>query len=273
MMSAMFMLAWLWLGLVSRGLADSLSSPSASLLKDDATVVKLQRMERTLLSVQQALQSSHSVMGFTRMEVMALYNKLVAFEKKTDTKLEALELLQGQLKAKPKGSTFVRWGSRNCTDKSRLVYSGAVGGSYYSHYGGAANHLCLTMAPQFDNTPVPGSYSFLYGAEYEVIPQHQNQNVPCSLCMAAKSTTVMVPGTHTCPEGWTPQYTGHLAAGHYNHKSATQYVCLDGDLEDMPGGAANHEGALLYYTITQCGSLSCPPYVNKKVVLCVVCSK
>ena len=96
--------------------------------------------------------------------------------------------------------------------------------------------------------------------------------MPCSVCEAAYSTTIMLAATLTCPAGWTVQYTGHLSAGNYGHPAAIEFVCLDADLEDTVSGKENREGHLFYYTLTKCGSLPCPSYVENKVATCVVCS-
>ena len=84
----------------------------------------------------------------------------------------------------------------------------------------------------------------------------------------------MIPGTMTCPAGWTQQYTGHLASEDHNHASIAEYVCLDGQPEDVAGGSgSNGQATYFYYTVYMCGALPCPPYVARKVVTCVVCSK
>ncbi|KAK7094994.1 hypothetical protein V1264_006463 [Littorina saxatilis] len=82
----------------------------------------------------------------------------------------------------------------------------------------------------------------------------------------------MVPATLTCPPGWTPHYSGHLASQYKDHY-ATEYVCLDGSLEDDSTVMNQGNGLLFYFVMTVCGSLPCPPYINDKVVTCVVCSK
>ncbi|KAL8613640.1 hypothetical protein ACOMHN_029732 [Nucella lapillus] len=127
---------------------------------------------------------------------------------------------------------------------------------------------------QFDTTrPHPTVHALLYGAEYELFHNHQDHDIPCSVCRVPQSTTIMIPATHACPKGWTTQYAGHMSAGHHGHKAASQYVCVDGDPENASSGHRGVDGKLFYYTVTRCGSLPCPPYVNNKVVLCVVCSK
>nr|KAG5710127.1 hypothetical protein BaRGS_006646 [Batillaria attramentaria] len=85
---------------------------------------------------------------------------------------------------------------------------GTAGGSRYDYKGAAANRLCLTMEPEFDGTSLPDKYTYLQGAEYEDIEGHLNHDVPCSVCRAPQSTTIMVPATLTCSPGWVSQYTG-----------------------------------------------------------------
>ncbi|KAL8606010.1 hypothetical protein ACOMHN_024515 [Nucella lapillus] len=170
------------------------------------------------------------------------------------------------------GSTFIRWGRTGCPDNTSLVYSGVVGGQSYTHSGGGSNYLCLVMDPQLDNMTLPSYYNYLYGREYDYVDGHTDQDVVCSVCRAPQATTLMIPATLTCPLGWTTQYRGHLVSEKFDHKGRTEYVCLDEDRENRPGGYDDKNGALMYHVATQCGSLPCPPYVHNKVVTCVVCS-
>ncbi|KAK7094977.1 fibrinogen- and Ig-binding protein-like [Littorina saxatilis] len=170
------------------------------------------------------------------------------------------------------GSTFIRWGRKSCPTNTTLVYAGVAGGKQHHHKGSGTNRLCLTRTPQFDNTAKPSHYGFLYGAEYEKIPGHHDHDVPCSVCLVPQSTTIMVPATLTCPPGWTPHYTGHLASQRNVHYGG-EYVCLDGSPEDDSSVLKDDDGLLFFHTVTVCGSLPCPPYINDKVVTCVVCSK
>ena len=151
--------------------------------------------------------------------------------------------------------------------------TGVVGGSYYKDTGGAANTLCLTEKPEYDDDMTqPPHLSDVYGAEYEEGGSHQNRDVPCCVCRAPQSTSLMVPATRTCPRGWTAHYTGHLTAGDHAHNAASEYLCLDGSPEDLPGGEENLDGRLLYYAAARCGSLRCPPFDEGRVLTCVVCS-
>nr|KAG5710128.1 hypothetical protein BaRGS_006647 [Batillaria attramentaria] len=99
---------------------------------------------------------------------------------------------------------------------------GTTGGSRYEHKGAAANRLCLTMEPEFDGTAVPTYYAYLQGAEYQNIEGHHDHDVPCSVCRAPQSTTIMVPTTLTCPPGWVSQYTGQSLKGDAWESSAGQ---------------------------------------------------
>ncbi|XP_076448955.1 short-chain collagen C4-like [Babylonia areolata] len=308
-MSRNFMLACLWLVLVSTVFPGQTTSTTATsvLSAGEKVVETLQRIESALKSKQTGLSGplfgrAMELLAFSQMKEKTLETYQKAMEtyqkaaeknqeavetklKAMEAKLEAAERERKEMKTKLEetaldrsnqkgGSTFVRWGKKTCANTSQLVYSGVAGGSWYDHTGAAANPLCLTLAPQFDGTAAHPTYrGYLYGAEYELIPNHHEHDVPCSVCRTALSTTIMIPATRTCPTGWTTQYTGYLTSGHYGHKAASEYVCLDNDPENASSGHVNHNGYLFYFTVTQCGSLPCPPYVNNKVVLCVVCSK
>ncbi|KAK7095197.1 hypothetical protein V1264_006641 [Littorina saxatilis] len=128
------------------------------------------------------------------------------------------------------------------------------------------------MQPQYDNVTLPSNRGWIYGAEYDGIPGHENLDMPCALCRAPHSTTIMVPATLTCPPGWALQYTGHLAGHDFTMAAATEFVCLDAQIEDRPGSSNDQSSNLYFYTGTACGSLPCPPYVSGKVATCVVCS-
>ncbi|KAL8577828.1 hypothetical protein ACOMHN_054578 [Nucella lapillus] len=152
--------------------------------------------------------------------------------------------------------------------------SGVAGGSLWAHPGAAANPLCLTLTPQFDTTRAhPTHYVLLYGAKYQHFHNRHDHDVPCSVCRVPQSTTIMIFAPRACPKGWTTQYAGHMSAGYYIHKAASQYVCVDGDPENASSGHRNYNGYTFFYTVTRCGSLPCTSYVHNKVVLCVVCSK
>ena len=62
-------------------------------------------------------------------------------------------------------------------------------------------------------------------------------------------------------------------AQYYNFKSNTVYECVDRNAESIPGSSSNVNGALFYFVKSTCSGLPCPPYVNNRVITCVVCTK
>ncbi|OWF47376.1 hypothetical protein KP79_PYT26185 [Mizuhopecten yessoensis] len=178
-----------------------------------------------------------------------------------------------------KGTVFTRWGKNDCPvgNGTHLVYSGFVGGEYYNHSGGAANFLCMPEVP----TPGQSHYNtypgFIYGAEiqrgYDLFGLPQNdEDVSCAVCRnSVHATSVMIPGRTTCFPGWVEAYSGFIVAGYPDHPSNTDYICMDGHPQPVPGGQGDDDGVLLRPVVTKCGSLPCPPYENDKLVPCVVC--
>lgn len=155
-----------------------------------------------------------------------------------------------------------------------ILLQGTLGGSWYGHLGGSANHLCMPLNPVYDVHFIPAAYTFVYGGEYETYPEPtQNLNSVCSVCRTPRSSVLTIPAANTCPTGWTLEYAGYLMAGYRDHGSATEYICVDPSFDFMPGTQASHDGRLLYYTVSICGSLACPPYIENRVIVCAVCSK
>ena len=69
------------------------------------------------------------------------------------------------------------------------------------------------------------------------------------------------------------EYRGYLMAGKPGYKAGSMYTCVDGHPDTVHGGSANGNGYLFYIVEARCGSLKCPPYVNGRELVCVVCSK
>jgi hypothetical protein len=148
----------------------------------------------------------------------------------------------------------------------------AAGKHSASHKGTATNRLCLTLTPEYDNRALSSTRGYLFGGEYEYISGHHDHDVPCALCLASQPVTVMIAGTFTCPSGWTFQYSGHLSSDRYD-LFASEFICLDQNLENLRGGVGNYNGNAFVYVQSVCGSLPCPLYRNDSTVTCVVCSK
>ena len=120
----------------------------------------------------------------------------------------------------------------------------------------------------------------MYGTEYNLNsfnPFKKNLNdykAPCAVCFAkSRGSMLMMPARNDCPSGWTEEYHGYLMTGYYNHKKQRDYICVDEDAQDVPGGKAKKHGALMYFVEGRCGSLPCSPYVEGREFTCAVCTK
>ncbi|XP_065908570.1 short-chain collagen C4-like [Dysidea avara] len=182
-----------------------------------------------------------------------------------------------QCNCQPGVVTYVRWGNSTCPYGADTVYSGVVAGSDYQHEGGAADPLCLPPNPQYLKYQLGyQGHSRLYGAEYQIdrgspINHAIDRNIPCALCQAyGRTNNIMIPSRYECPPGWNTEYYGYLMAGGWGHKAATQYTCIDKDLEMIPGSGSDINGKLFYNIEAYCGHfIPC----SDKELTCVVCTK
>ena len=137
--------------------------------------------------------------------------------------------------------------------------------------------MCIIKEPEYISSTVPSSHSLLYGTEYEspVFNSHHDQNVPCAVCHTSqRSSKLMIPGTISCPQSWTEEYDGYLMAAHHTQKHNKVYECVDKDGEAVPGQQHNTNGALFYHHAAACNTgIPCPPFVAKRPITCVVCTK
>jgi hypothetical protein len=152
--------------------------------------------------------------------------------------------------------------------------------------GGGSNYLCLPK------DPIWGAYnesvekiSKLYGAEYQNplsldLGNNNGQSlfqhdVPCVVCQSqTKTAVVMIPARNQCYSGWYPEYAGYLMTARSDAAiGRTEFICMDGSPEAVPGGDANLNGAQFLNVEGVCGALPCPPYVARRDITCVVCSK
>lgn len=165
---------------------------------------------------------------------------------------------------------------RSETKVELLDNTGYTGGSLYTHKGAASNYLCLPENPQWGTRSLKNFQAFVYGAEYENNFFGENalqQDVPCSVCKTKTGTnSVMIPARTSCYDGWTIQYKGYLGAGYHDHSASTEYICVDENVQFVPGGYENKNGVLIYPVVAKCGSLRCHPYIENKPIACVVCS-
>ena len=173
------------------------------------------------------------------------------------------------------GVTYTRWGSTSCP--STLVYSGRAGGTHFNKRGGGSNYLCMPDDPEYGLAYLAGvqGLSPVEGAEYKapVVTDRYNRNVPCAVCYVQNRTTsIMIPAKMNCTSGWTREYYGYLMSAH-NIDHRTQFICLDSNMEAIPGLLNSTNGALFYHAEATCNGLSCGPYNTEKELNCVVCTK
>ena len=180
------------------------------------------------------------------------------------------------------GVTYTRWGKTACPTSTgaQLVYSGRVGESKYNTRGGAAEKLCLPDDPDYipETAGVAARFpSIIHGTEYEFfngpLGNATEHNAPCAICFVpTRASVIMIPAKTVCPSSWTREYYGYLTTN-YDIHNRSSYTCLDNSPEEVPGTGASSGAAFLYYTITTCNGLSCPPYENSRILSCVVCTK
>ena len=174
------------------------------------------------------------------------------------------------------GVTYTRWGSTSCP--STLVYSGRAGGNHWNKQGGGCNYLCMPDDPEYGLAYRAGvqGHSPVDGAEYEqpLVSGRYNHNVPCAVCYVQNRTTsIMIPAKMTCHSGWTREYYGYLMSTKVVNHYRTQFICMDSNMEAIPGTQANTNGAVFYHTEATCNGLSCATYNTEKELNCVVCTK
>lgn len=159
---------------------------------------------------------------------------------------------------------------------------GYAGGSFYNDNGAASEYVCLPSDPQWGQfAEQPDTYiQHMFGAEYESNaghspfgPNSHNEDVPCAVCRARSfSSSIMIPARTHCYTGWTEAFRGTLASGYYDHRAASEFVCVDEHTQALPGGAnRNDDGKLFVGVKAYCGSLRCPPYQENRFLSCVVC--
>nr|XP_011421552.2 uncharacterized protein LOC105324200 [Crassostrea gigas] len=218
-------------------------------------------------------------------QVEALRREFKSFTDQIEKSVKAIKEkidVQEIRETKNNSIVYTRWGKKTCPSNAELVQSGYTGGSWYDHKGAAVDPLCLPRDPEWgiysdgDN----GGRAFVHGAEYQThsspgylrtLYQH---DVPCAVCLRRNRSVVkMFPARKTCYKGWKLEFHGYLMAGYHDHQAGTMYTCVDEHPDTLHGGHADKNGRLFYQAEARCGSLKCPPYVEGRELVCVVCSK
>ena len=182
------------------------------------------------------------------------------------------------------GTKYIRWGRTVCPNiaGTEFVYDGLAAGGRYSTNrgtGGGANYICMANGNDaeyhVEATTANLNLSVLRGAEYrmqngQALDHLVDYFVPCAVCeVSSRSKLLMIPGRYTCPDTWTVEYSGWLAAA-----SQVVYICLDKTPETVPESGVNTNAARMHHVEAACSAgLPCPNYDNTKELACVVCTK
>ena len=157
-----------------------------------------------------------------------------------------------------------------------IVTLGVVGGSHYTQRGGGSNYLCLPRNPTFESkTSASDERAFMYGGEYQSFlnSRLEPHDAPCAVCQVTRRSMLMIPGRNLCDAGWHTEYTGYLVAEKHSHHRS-EFICLDKAAEPSPDSSTHDQnGVLIYGVQVRCGSLKCLPYVERKDMLCAVCTR
>ena len=176
--------------------------------------------------------------------------------------------------------TYTRWGNSTCPYGADTIYSGVVAGSHAGYEGSAVDPLCIpkTLSQQYlEHNGGFQDYVRLFGGKYQTSGPLYHSNgryVPCALCQVNGHTNkMMIPSRYECPTGWRREYYGYLMAGHYTNKAATQFTCVDKNVEQVPGQGTDGNG-YYFYTVElryECGGNFLP--CSSQELTCVVCTK
>lgn len=179
------------------------------------------------------------------------------------------------------GTTYTRWGKATCRSGAQLVYSGQVGGGFYTQAGNGAGYMCMPNDPVYLSNVAISTASYIYGAEYETANRvfaktTQDLAPPCAVCRAIRrTTTVTIPAKPTCPPGWTREYFGYMMSSYFGHAHQADPVCVDHNPDIVAGSQGNQNGILLYFirVICRAGSIPCGRYKSNLAITCAVCSR
>lgn len=179
-----------------------------------------------------------------------------------------------------RNSVFKRWGRIDCPTGSNVVYAGFMANGHFDHPGSSSNYLCLHPTPEYDSRAgaTNNNQGILYQVEFEMNvdphaylrPLHDFE-ARCAVCETQADMELMIPGTRSCPSGWTEQYDGFLMSHHHAQAKPTNAICVDQNPVAF-GTPTNHNGALLYTVEFDQGGGTVPQTSNREVT-CVVCTK
>ena len=152
--------------------------------------------------------------------------------------------------------------------------------------GGGANYLCLPKDPEYLHY-IPGQEIYraaLNSVEYKflsdnaspasILSNMHNHDGPCAVCYTPnRIAKLMIPAKINCPSSWTREYYGYLMASRKGLNYRSNFICIDNNLESVPGSQPGIEPSTIYFTESTCNGLPCPPYVSGREITCAVCTK
>ena len=171
------------------------------------------------------------------------------------------------------GTTYIRWGHNDCPNSADVIYSGRVAGANHTDKGGGSNAQCLPTNPEYNDTlSTAQTKGYIYGAQFDSSTSMLNHDIPCALCYANRSTSLMIPAKFTCPSGWTNEYHGYLMTS-LDDQSKVEYMCVDKAFRSANRESKIEKGLLLYPVEVKCQSLPCPPFNATMDMTCAQCTK
>ena len=160
-----------------------------------------------------------------------------------------------------------------------MIYAGKAAGSRFDQPGGGANYLCMPLAVDYAafQEDEQANRASLHGLDYVTtdapLRAVSGADPPCAVCQIKdKSSTLMIPGRLTCPNGWRLEYSGYLMST-LSFFPRTTFVCVDGEPEVFEKSVDDTVNVGLFAHVeASCSTLPCPPYEEGKEVACSLCS-
>lgn len=158
-------------------------------------------------------------------------------------------------------------------------------GAKYGEVGSGSDWQCFPPSlspPALSSVTSDASRGKLYGVRLIVSnagpPFDSSKNdkiITCSICQLYTRTSVlMIPGTATCPTGFTTQYTGYIVTAGSLSTGVTQpYVCLDENVIVGADNVTSSDSGRAYPAQIKCGALDCGTYPDNAEVKCAVCTQ
>ncbi|XP_045171076.2 uncharacterized protein LOC123533495 [Mercenaria mercenaria] len=170
--------------------------------------------------------------------------------------------------------------------KENDTLKGYTAGIHTTSLSGTSSILCLPRNPEYAKAhSLSYINSELYSVEFAAFTEDllaifgdssiKEHVLPCAVCeVVGRGTSTMFPALTKCFQGWTFEYSGYLMSAPINRDINIDTKCIDSDPEalDIEVSRGLHFEAELAF-ISSKGKLPAPPYVVKRALTCVVCTK